>query len=237
MMREIGAVLDGGPGGHAGAGRGGRARHPVRRGSRLVGTCEGAWWRRTDRAEVRRVLLAARRYDLAGRRPGRRNGPLGHVALEVLDLLANLVDRRTGRLDPSLAWLMGRLKRSKDAVVRALANLRTAGFLDWLRRYEPTGCEGRGPQVRQTSSAYRLSMPPRAARLLIGEPPLPDDVAQDLEDRRQDLAAVKAGLGLDELAVVEVDDGPLGRALASLGRHVQERESASRSEYKSTIYK
>jgi hypothetical protein len=31
---------------------------------------------------------------------------------------------------------MGRVKRSKDAVVRALANLRTHGFLDWLRRWE-----------------------------------------------------------------------------------------------------
>jgi len=29
---------------------------------------------------------------------------------------------------------MRRVKRSKDAVGRALANLRTHGFLDWLRR-------------------------------------------------------------------------------------------------------
>ena len=41
---------------------------------------------------------------------------------------------------------------------------------------------------------------------------------------------MKASLPLDELAVVEVDDGPLARALASLGRLVQEREFASRSD-------
>ncbi len=72
MMREIGAVLDGGPGGRAaGAGRGRRARDPVRRGSRLVGTCEGAWWRPMARPEVRRVVLAAKRYELAGRATAR----------------------------------------------------------------------------------------------------------------------------------------------------------------------
>ena len=42
----------------------------MRRGSRLVGTCEGAWWRPTPRAEARRVLLAAKRYELAGRQAG-----------------------------------------------------------------------------------------------------------------------------------------------------------------------
>jgi pyrroloquinoline quinone (PQQ) biosynthesis protein C len=30
---------------------------------------------------------------------------------------------------------MRRVKRSKDAVVRALANVRSHGFLDWLRRW------------------------------------------------------------------------------------------------------
>jgi hypothetical protein len=61
---------------------------------------------------------------------------------------------------------MRKLRRSKDAVVRALQALRAHGFLDWLRRYVPTGQEGRGPQVKQTSNAYRLSMPARAMRLL-----------------------------------------------------------------------
>jgi hypothetical protein len=73
---------------------------------------------------------------------------------------------------------MRRLKRSKDAIVSALKALRAHGFLDWLRRYVPTGNEGRGPQVQQTSNAYRMFLPPTAKRLLgrlFGAPPAPDD--------------------------------------------------------------
>ena len=76
------------------------------------------------------MVLAAKRYELAGRQAGRRRGPLGHVGLEVLELLANLVSYRSGRLEPAITYLMGKLKRSKDAVVRALAALREHGFLD-----------------------------------------------------------------------------------------------------------
>lgn len=117
--------------------------------------------------------------------------------------------------------------------MEALARLRQHGFADWLRRFEPTGCEGRGPQVRQVSNAYRLALPPRAARLLGvhgQDVPLPDDAEHAREVRREDIASMKAGLPLDELAVVEVDDGPLARVLAGLGRLVQERETAKRSE-------
>ncbi len=223
MMKTIGAVLGGPtPGGGARAGR-----HPVRRGSRLAGTCEGAWWRRTDRAEVRRVMLAARRYELAGREKGRRNGPLGHVALEVLELLANLVSYRSGQLEPSYAYLMAKLRRSRDAVHRALAALREHGFLDWLRRHEKVELvEGPGPQVRQVSNAYRLSLPARAARLLghlVSAPPLPDDVAHEREQRAATLAGHKAGLPLSELPLAEVEDDRLARVLGELGRAVEAR--------------
>ena len=209
---------------------------PVRRGSRLAGTCEAGWWQATPRDEVRRVLLAARRYELAGRMPGRRRGPLGHVGLEVLDLLANLVSHRTGRLEPSLHYLMGRLRRSKDAVVRALASLRAHGFLDWLRRHEKVELvEGprpiAGPRIRQVSNAYRLSLPARAARMigsmatarLATKPPLPDDVVQAHEERSAWLAAHRAALPLSELALAEVEDDQLARVLAEMGRAVTAR--------------
>ncbi len=219
MFTTIGAVLGGpNPGG---------GRHPVRRGSQLAGTCEGAFWRRTDRQEVRRVVLAARRYELAGREKGRRNGPLGHVALEALELLANLVSYRSGRLEPSYAYLMAKLRRSKDAVHRALRALREHGFLDWLRRHEAIEVvEGPGPQIRQVSNAYRLSLPARAARLLgrlLSAPPLPDDVAAEREARAATLAEHKAGLPLSELPLAEVEDDRLARVLGELGRAVEAR--------------
>lgn len=77
------------------------------------------FWRRTSRQEVQKIIKAAQRYELHGRKPGRRNGPLGSIALEILALFGNLVSYKTGRLDPSLDWIMSKLKRSRDAVVRA----------------------------------------------------------------------------------------------------------------------
>ena len=225
MFTTIGAILEGAPPGPA--------PQPVRRGSHRAGRCEGMFWRPTSRQEIRRVLLAARRFELLGRRAGRRNGPLGHVALEVLELLGHLVSYRTGRLEPSVAFLMEKLRRSKSAIYDALHALKAHGFLDWLRRYEPTGREGRGPQLRQTSNAYRLSLPACAMRLLgrlLQPPPLPDDVQHARELRTSEIAAHRASLPLDELPLFEVEDDRLGQLLASLGRAVQERESARRSE-------
>ena len=214
-------------------------RTPVRRQSRLAGRCEGVFWRRTDRQEVRRIALAARRYELHTRQPGARGGALGFVALEVVELLANLVSYKTGRLDPSIDWMMTKLRRSRDAIVRALKALRSHGFLDWLRRYVPTGNEGRGPQVVQTSNAYRLSLPERARRLLgrYGEaPPPPEDDTHRRRDHHTLIETHRATLDLEQRTLFDGDpDDPLTQALARLARHVQERESARRTESRSKL--
>ena len=83
------------------------------------------------------------------------------------------------------------------------------------------------------SNAYRLSLPAWAARRLgCGgkAPPLPDDVAQELEERAAERAAHKAALPLDALAVLQVEDDVLGRLLAVMGQRIQERESARQTE-------
>ncbi|WP_252869855.1 helix-turn-helix domain-containing protein [Brucella pituitosa] len=91
-------------------------------------------------------MKAAEIYNEAGlQEKGERSGPLGSVALDVLRLFVNLIDFRTGRLEPSITTIMDRLGRSRDTIVRALKNLRAHGFIDWLRRYEPTGNEGAAP--------------------------------------------------------------------------------------------
>ena len=232
MFAQIGAVFAGAPIE--------RERTPVRRQSRAAGKCEGVFWRRTDRQEVRRIVLAARRYELACKEPGARNGPLGGVAIEVLELFANLVDFRTGRLDPSIETLMRHLRRSRDAIVRALKALRAHGFLDWLRRYVPTGNDGRGPQVQQTSNAYRLSLPARA-RQFLGRfgiaPPPPDDHVQAEAVRKAEIEAHRASLPMDELALFDVGDNPLGQALAKLARSIKLRESARQTKSQSSSLK
>lgn len=210
-----------------------RERTPVRRQSRAAGKCEAVFWRRTNRQEIQQIVLAARRYELANRQPGSRSGPLGGVAIELLELFANLVNFRTGRLEPSIDTLMRLLHRSRDAVVRALKNLRAHGFLDWLRRYEPTGNRGRGPQVQQTSNAYRLSLPERAKQLLgrwkSASPP-PEDHMQQQAERLAVIDAHRRTLEMDELALFEVGDNALGQALARLGKAINLRESAKRTE-------
>ena len=232
MFAQIGAVFAGTPAE--------RERTPVRRQSRAAGKCEGVFWKRTNRQEVRQIVLAARRYEIACREPGTRNGPLGGVAIEVLDLFANLVNFNTGRLDPSIDFLMLKLRRSRDAIVRALKALRSHGFLDWLRRYVPTGNEGRGPQVQQTSNAYRLSLPARA-RQFLGRfgvtPPPPDDHVQAKAEHAAVLEVYRASLDIEERTLFDVGDNPLGQALAKLARSIKQRESARQTESQSSFIK
>jgi hypothetical protein len=214
-----------------------REREPVRRQSRAAGRCEGVFWRKTDRQQVGRIVMAARKYELATRQPGARSGALGSIALEILALFANLVDFRTGRLEPSLDTLMRMLKRSRDAIARALKALRAHGFLDWLRRYVPTGNAGRGPQVKQTSNAYRLSLPARALRLLgrYGQAaPEPEDFSQARQSRAAEIEAHRKSLPLSERPLFDLEDGPLARALARLGAGLEkQRESAKQTESQS----
>ncbi|WP_348640127.1 hypothetical protein [Rhizobium sp. FKY42] len=155
------------------------------------------------------------------------------MAIELLELFANLVDFRTGRLEPSIDTLMLKLRRSRDAIVRALKNLRAHGFLDWLRRYQPTGNEGRGPRVQQTSNAYRMSLPDRA-RQLLGRwgmaPPLPDDHVQAKAERAADIEAHRVSLDIEARTLFDVGDNPLGQALARLGKAINLRESGRQTE-------
>ena len=71
-----------------------RCPTPVRRRSHFKGRSEGRIWRPTNRQEVQKVLLAAKRYELAERQKGERTGPLGSVAFEVLEYFVNLAMSR-----------------------------------------------------------------------------------------------------------------------------------------------
>ena len=214
-------------------------RDPIRRHSRPLGRCEGTFWRPFDPKDTGRFLTAAERYERAGRKKGERSGPLGAVALEVLRELIRMVDYRTGRLEPALTTIMRRVKRSKDAVVRALANLKKHGFLDWMRRWEPTGDTQGGPPVKQATNAYRLFLPPAAVALLgrLASPaPLSEDIEHAEAAKKAAVVAMVDGLPLDEQPAAAGATGPLAAALSRLGRGLMRRdcESAKRSESGST---
>jgi hypothetical protein len=217
-----------------------RCPTPVRRHSHIRGRSEGRIWRPTTRRDVQAILKAAEIYNEAGlHEKGERSGPLGSVALDVLRLFVNLIDFRTGRLEPSITTIMDRLGRSRDTIVRALKNLRAHGFIDWLRRYEPTGNEGRGPQVQQTSNAYRLSLPEKARQFLgrFGKaPPPPADHGQDQQAWSEAIDAYKTALPLDERTQLDAGDSPLGKALVMLAKSVMKRESDNQTESPSDLY-
>ena len=226
-----------------GAGQGrGRAAEPLRRHSRLRGRFEGVFWRPFKPRDVARYLTAAERFERTGKKPGERSGPLGTVAIEVLRELLRLIDYRSGRLEPALLTLMARIKRSKDAVVRALAALRRHGFVDWVRRYEPTGNTGAGPQVRQVSNAYRLALPPAAERLLgrAGEDaPLPEDHEHAVEARKAAFRAQLAQADPEERNTALFGQGRLSDAFSRMEKALgqrNERESAKRSESRPSRY-
>jgi len=217
-----------------------RCPTPVRRHSHIRGRSEGRIWRPTTRRDVQAILKAAEIYNEAGlHEKGERSGPLGSVALDVLRLFVNLIDFRTGRLEPSITTIMDRLGRSRDTIVRALKNLRAHGFIDWLRRYEPTGNEGRGPQVQQTSNAYRLSLPEKARQFLgrfSKAPPQPADHGQDQRAWSEVIAAYRETLPLDERTLLDVGDNRLGRSLVQMARSLMKRESDNQTESPSNLY-
>ena len=98
FFKRIDGVIDG-----ARADGSAEDRKPIRRNSRRKGSCEASFWRGTSRRDVQKVLMAARYYDRAKKEPGKRNGPLGGIALEVLALFANLVNVRRRMIWNSLA--------------------------------------------------------------------------------------------------------------------------------------
>ncbi len=212
-----------------------RCPTPVRRRSHIKGRSEGQIWRATTRKDVQAILKAAEIFNEAGlHEKGERSGPLGSVALDVLRLFVNLIDFRTGRLEPAITTIMDRLGRSRDTIVRALKNLRAHGFIDWIRRYEPTGSEGRGPQVQQVSNAYRLSLPEKARQFLgrFGKaPPPPADHGQDQQAWSEQINAYRKALPLDERTQLDMGDSPLGPALVRMARSVMaKRESDKQTE-------
>lgn len=187
-----------------------RTGQPVRRHSYLKGR-EGTFWRPMPKRQARAILLAAERFELQTKRQrkGKHTGALGGVALEILRFMINILDQRTGRLEPSIAAMEKALCRSRDAIVRGLQALREHGFLDWLRRYEPTG-KDHGPQVVQTNNAYRLSLPRRLAALVAKyyqAPPPPDDDAHRRETIARERQAYLDSLPLGEWARATIDAG------------------------------
>jgi len=207
-----------------------RTGQPVRRNSYHAGEREKRIWRSINPREIGPRLRAAEQYDRTHRQPGKRNGPLGHVGIEVLRELYRIVCFKSGRLEPSINYLERRLRRSRAAVVHALAALRRHGFLGWIRRTEPIEAVGPGPRVRQIPNAYWFDLPKTAmdlVRRLVRPAPAPVD---DEERRAADAAELElmlSGLPLDEQMRMLIDNPQLAEALTRLGKHFDASNASS----------
>lgn len=153
---------------------------PVWRNSYYKGQFEERLWNRPvadgttkgAKRHIGAVLRAAKemeRRSLRDRRkqqPGCKNGKLGHVGLEVLEILyQKYVDYQTSRLDPAITTIAEAIGRSYSAVHDALRRLRQHGFLHWIRRSEKTN-NSEGPQVIQITNAYALDLPAEVRRVV-----------------------------------------------------------------------
>lgn len=216
-----------------------RAFQPVRRNSYYVTDARSSrLWQRlgANNREARRLiaarLKAAEFYDRRHKEEGKRNGPLGHIGLEVLRELYRIVDFKTGRLEPAIATICERIRRSRAAVVAAMARLKEHGFLDWVRRSEPTDNDGAGPQVRQITNAYGFGLPAAAAawvKAILGKGPAPDCELARANEARAEFDAMLATQPLAEQAGVLVNDPQLAEILAKLGDAIEKNSASSPS--------
>jgi hypothetical protein len=163
---------------------------PVRRDSRHAGERERRQWKTGNvfsAREKRARLKALKRFERCHKERGRRNGLVGHVAIELYELLLDMRDYKSGRLDPTLGYLASKLKRSIDAICKVMKRLDRHGFLRWDRRTIPVdNLDPRGPQVQQTSNAYWFDSPAESAREVrdeLASDPMPEDEAHRYADQ------------------------------------------------------
>lgn len=224
-----------------------RSGQPVWRNSYTEGQIEKRLWRpiadgsrRGARRRIGAILKSARELERRTRRerqrthPGTRNGVLGQVGLDVLEVLyTRFVDFKTGALEPAISTIADAVGHSYGAVHNALRRLRTAGFLHWVRRSRPTDRKGvAGPQVEQITNAYALLIPKAIEGLikhLLGKAPVPDDARWRKEQQAAEWQGMLDGLSATDL-IKETWQGDrlAGETLANIARLIDQQRESSR---------
>lgn len=187
----------------------------------------------TKKALVR-LWHRARDFDRQTSKPGCHGGAVGPTALAVLhSLIFDFMNHRTGRLDPSYAAIARAANCCQRTVATAIQRLKELGILNWVRRCAETRTETGRFVLTQESNAYAVQPssgwrgyheppdPPGPTSGTWGDhPPLPDVVAQAVEERRRG-----GGMGgvLSILASDPADS--LAAALARIGAAIMRRES------------
>jgi len=207
-----------------------RTYQPVRRNSHHRGEREDRLWRPIDPTTISARLRAAEQFDTLNKKAGDHSGPLGNRGLRVLRELYRIVDYKTGRLEPSIDTICRRVRLARATVVAALAALKEHGFLDWIRRTEPTeNTGGAGPQVVQITNAYWFKLP-RRVEIIVNclrpkrrlAPPV-DRTPQDAPISAEPAATPPSS---HTVAGVAIADPGLAAALARLEARVEQSASS-----------
>ena len=114
-----------------------------------------------------------------------------------------------------------------------MARLREHGFLEWIRRTEPTGNEGFGPQVRQITNAYRFSLPAAARRIvdrIVGKGPTPTDDIHRRKAAALEMEAMLASLPADRRMHAMIDNETLAVTLGRIGLLLESNASSTSSQ-------
>ncbi|EPR18635.1 hypothetical protein M527_12420 [Sphingobium indicum IP26] len=204
-----------------------RTGQPIRRHSHRFDRLAPQYRDKISKAEARKIVIAATMYDRTARENGKR--VLGRTALQILEFLANLA-AYSGRVEPSYRYIMEQVGCCKDSITRALKALHAHGFLEWVRRYIPTG-KNEGPQVQQTTNAYRIKLPALAKRLLERKKetsPIPDDVEWEAIQRARAVEAMRSTLTMREQLAMDFDDPAMAELMARIWAPVHYSATDSR---------
>lgn len=112
-------------------------------------------------------MVTMRKWARLKRRPGRAHD-LTLNMIEIAQAIFSAMHYASGRCEITLDEIMKRADLSRATIVKGLRRLNDFGFIDWVRRTEPTGNKpGEGPMVKQAPNAYffEVSRLPTEARL------------------------------------------------------------------------
>jgi hypothetical protein len=144
-----------------------------------------------DADEIGPILTEADRHSLETKDRGKRCGTLRTWGVAILRYLFADAKRNQGICTPSHQQIADALKIARSCVVRTLAALRSAGFIEWKRRTVVVDREGAGPRREQTSNLYRFTLPKaiawRVSKYMVKrfgrKPGLPRSIAAALSPR------------------------------------------------------
>lgn len=222
-----------------------RTGAPVLRDSIEAGTFEEMFFAAPAKGETDKLLRIARRALDAGRqlrrearaglrtlsRTDRAVAALSAGTVRVYEEILTLARLNQGRVFPSYDHLSEATSLGRATVARALHVLEDIGFLVRQRRFRRVEAEGPGPRYRQTSNAYRPTLPQRVLAYLprwMRPAPLPDDALQHAADQAEGMAAMLDTLSCRDLARATVG-GQLGKMLEKLGASIDRHERESQN--------